>query len=382
MARLTWRDVAAPDFTSASRMQELASRNLQQAFQQLEGGLEEFDGAQTDRVNREYMLRLAGMQTPEAAAAIAADPTLGADPRRISTASITAAMQRPGAIIQQAAAQFGLDHAKAKAPGELTLQDLSITDKRQNIDFTAREEARNQEAHGWTGEKTKSQLETEALSRRLAMNRDGREAVELNMRGEAHGWARFNQNAAREAARVDKARADEATDVAGQLLMAGSPEKAYAKARELVGSGAVDPAVIPLAMKLIDFKPLNGDLQFDGGDPLIAASRDKKTTAMDAALAFQKRNPDVDSREVWLGIKQIQDEAARQGRPMTAAMAAAIIEKNTHPGMRYPFSGQGRVGRFLVSPRQANRDDITNFVSGSSVPLGPRPPEFLDKNTK
>lgn len=111
MANLTWRDVAAPDFSGALQglktFNDLLSTGLGQAGATVRG----LDEAKSNAVNQQFALRLAQEQDPAALQAkIASGEILAGVPaQRLNSASIAALSARPGDLIKQASDRANLE---------------------------------------------------------------------------------------------------------------------------------------------------------------------------------------------------------------------------------------------------------------------------------
>lgn len=102
MATLTWRDVAAPDFRTSLAAFESFRSGINDAVVGAQQGLARFDADQTDQVNRAFALELAKFSDPDQLnAALAKDPTLGLDARRVSAANLTGARNLVTTLLQQ-----------------------------------------------------------------------------------------------------------------------------------------------------------------------------------------------------------------------------------------------------------------------------------------
>jgi len=114
MARLTWRDVAAPDFTPAMRGLETFSGLLDRGFAGLDQGVSRFDNAQSDRVNQAFQLELAKIQESDNAKERIASiiGSQGNNAGRINAASLAAARALPMDLLRQDAASQALDDTR------------------------------------------------------------------------------------------------------------------------------------------------------------------------------------------------------------------------------------------------------------------------------
>lgn len=111
MANLTWRDVAAPDFSGALNglkvFNDLLSTGLGQAGATVRG----LDEAKSNAVNQQFALKLAQEQDPAALQAKIASGELlaGVPTQRLNSASIAALSARPGDLIKQASDRANLE---------------------------------------------------------------------------------------------------------------------------------------------------------------------------------------------------------------------------------------------------------------------------------
>lgn len=110
MAALTWRNVESPDFRASMQGFQTANQLMNDAFGNVRSLLAGVDQQQTDKANNAFQLELLRYNDPaKLEAALAADPTLGFDPRRINSESLSAARQLPGQLIRRATDQQALD---------------------------------------------------------------------------------------------------------------------------------------------------------------------------------------------------------------------------------------------------------------------------------
>lgn len=108
MAQLQWRDVAAPNFSGAMEGVDAASRLINSALNQAQGGVREYQKIQDDRLNNQFALHLLEYQDPEAyKQAVASGQVFeGYDRNRLSGSNIAAAGNRVGALLNQAQTEF------------------------------------------------------------------------------------------------------------------------------------------------------------------------------------------------------------------------------------------------------------------------------------
>ncbi|QDP54356.1 MAG: hypothetical protein Unbinned4120contig1000_8 [Prokaryotic dsDNA virus sp.] len=106
---LTWRNVAAPDFSPAMRGQEIFARLLSDGFASAQRGLDRYDDSISEQVNNAIQLRIAGADDTDAAKAILAGLQTDPNAKRISDQTLNLAMARPDALTQQAFNEGRLD---------------------------------------------------------------------------------------------------------------------------------------------------------------------------------------------------------------------------------------------------------------------------------
>ena len=114
MARLTWQDVAAPNFSGAMDGVESASRLINSAINQAQGGVRDYQRIQDDRLNNEFALDLLNYQDPEAYKQALTSGALfeGVDKSRLTGANISAAGSRVGSLLSQAQTEFQMGRDK------------------------------------------------------------------------------------------------------------------------------------------------------------------------------------------------------------------------------------------------------------------------------
>lgn len=115
MANLTWRDVQTPDFRTSLEGIRAFTDQLGAGFSGLERGLNTYDASISDRVNRDFAIRVAQLQDADAASKALADGTVFGSPtdrNRLSSAAIAAASLRPTELYKQDASRIGVDVSK------------------------------------------------------------------------------------------------------------------------------------------------------------------------------------------------------------------------------------------------------------------------------
>lgn len=140
MVNLTWRDVQAPDFRTSLEGIKTFTGLMDNAFTGLDRGLNTYDQSISDRVNRDFAIRVAQMQDADAASKALVDGSIfgsDADRRRLSAASVTAASNRPTELLKQAATGVDLDARR------LALSDSQYTSGRTRSENALMDTARN-----------------------------------------------------------------------------------------------------------------------------------------------------------------------------------------------------------------------------------------------
>ncbi len=110
MARLTWEQVAAPDFRGAIEGIKVAGDMIGRGFGAARESIGDFDATQTQAASNQIMLEALKLQDPEAAKAALATGALtqGIDPRRVNTAAMNAIAGRANALMEQEAGMLKL----------------------------------------------------------------------------------------------------------------------------------------------------------------------------------------------------------------------------------------------------------------------------------
>lgn len=99
MARLTWQNVSAPDFTPAMRGIQNATTLLSNAFNSASDAVGQFQGMQADTADRAILSRLANVQDPSQ---FDANTIIGSDGSRASTTMLKSVADRPGTLLDWA----------------------------------------------------------------------------------------------------------------------------------------------------------------------------------------------------------------------------------------------------------------------------------------
>lgn len=121
---LTWRNVDAPDFSTALQGMKQFSDMLNGAFNTAGNAVEKIDGIQTSAANKEIQAKLLQYQDPDAVSTALASGALfdGVDPRRISADTYKAAGNRATDI---------LNYQNTKGDVNAELQARTIADSRR-----------------------------------------------------------------------------------------------------------------------------------------------------------------------------------------------------------------------------------------------------------
>jgi len=110
MAALTWRDVAAPDFSGSLQGIGQFSRLLGNAFAGAEGAVGKFDNAQDEMANRAILERSLAMRDPASYEAALADGSLlGSEAARASASTLAGLDNRVGSLQNQALGKLNLE---------------------------------------------------------------------------------------------------------------------------------------------------------------------------------------------------------------------------------------------------------------------------------
>lgn len=250
---LTWRDVAAPDFSSAQNGFRQAFSMLDSALGNARGTLTQVDAKISDRVNNEFQLALLQQNDPVAMeAALAADPTLGFDTRRLSAQSISAAGNRVGALLNQANSKLALEEgqfdfgekkdkvARMEAAAPLLKQATTLFGngkEAEGLALLAQANVRPDEYLDWANKgfglsKGKVDLDGSRQDQTLALGRYGMEKTRFGWEGE------------------DRQFAADAASLAQQVLSEsdGAESALYALERY---SGKFNPRAIAMAREMI-----------------------------------------------------------------------------------------------------------------------------------
>lgn len=110
MARLTWQNVSAPDFTPAMRGIQNATTLLSNAFNSASDAVGQFQGMQADTADRAILSRLANVQDPSQ---FDANTIIGSDGSRASTAMLKSVADRPGTLLDWATRRGAEERAQA-----------------------------------------------------------------------------------------------------------------------------------------------------------------------------------------------------------------------------------------------------------------------------
>lgn len=115
MARLRWNSVAAPDFSTSLEGIRAAGRFLNQGLGAAKAGLTEFDNDKDEQENAAFSQALLKYQdTASLQEALAADPTLGFNGKRLSAETLQNASKRTEFLLDRAGKQQSFDGREYK----------------------------------------------------------------------------------------------------------------------------------------------------------------------------------------------------------------------------------------------------------------------------
>lgn len=127
----TWRNIAAPDLSASLAAISAASNNFNQGFAVAKQGVKEFDDAETARMNAAFQTALLGQQdSGKFSEALAADPTLGFDPRRLNAQSLAMASNWTNTLLGQDRTRQSLE-AGAE---DLTQSRWNFSEKKDGVE--------------------------------------------------------------------------------------------------------------------------------------------------------------------------------------------------------------------------------------------------------
>lgn len=129
MTRLTWQQVAAPNFSTAIDGVRTASSLLERAGANFSTGLANFDNAQQDIANQQIAQQVSQYQDPQALKEALANGIIGSqvDPSRVSAQALNSAQNRVGDLLTTAVRERSLADAKYLADRRL------VTDARDDL---------------------------------------------------------------------------------------------------------------------------------------------------------------------------------------------------------------------------------------------------------
>lgn len=136
MAALTWRNVDAPDFRGSMEGFKEFNRQLNSAFSTAKAGLNEYDQATSDRMNKMLAMELVGIQGDPDEYREKLPELLGKyDPNRISYENMTAANNKVGQLSSQALTDLNIESA------EDNLEDTRLLRGRREENYAAKKAA-------------------------------------------------------------------------------------------------------------------------------------------------------------------------------------------------------------------------------------------------
>lgn len=145
MARLTWQQVAAPNFSTAIDGVRTASSLLERAGTNISAGLANFDNAQQDIANQQIAQQVSRYQDPTQLKNALADGIIGSqvDPSRVSAQALNAAQGRVGDLLTTAVRERGLADANYLADRRLvTDARVDLLNQREDVNYARSEQNR------------------------------------------------------------------------------------------------------------------------------------------------------------------------------------------------------------------------------------------------
>ncbi len=145
MARLTWQQVAAPDFSTALNGVRTASQLLENAGTNVSTGLANFDNAQQDIANQQIAQQVSRYQDPTQLKNALADGIIGSqvDPSRVSAQALNSAQGRVGDLLTTAVRERGLADANYNADRRLVTDGRTdLLNQREDLNYDRSEQNR------------------------------------------------------------------------------------------------------------------------------------------------------------------------------------------------------------------------------------------------
>ena len=145
MARLTWQQVAAPNFSTAIDGVRTASSLLERAGTNISTGLANFDNAQQDIANQQIAQQVSQYQDPTQLKNALANGIIGSqvDPSRVSAQALNAAQGRVGDLLTTAVRERGLADANYNADRRLVTDGrIDLLNQREDVNYARSEQNR------------------------------------------------------------------------------------------------------------------------------------------------------------------------------------------------------------------------------------------------
>lgn len=145
MTRLTWQQVAAPNFSTAIDGVHTASNLLERAGTNISTGLANFDNAQQGIADQQIAQQVSQYQDPTQLKNALANGIIGAqlDPSRVSAQALNAAQGRVGTLLNTAINERNLADANYQAGRRLVTDGrIDLLNQRADIDYARSEQNR------------------------------------------------------------------------------------------------------------------------------------------------------------------------------------------------------------------------------------------------
>lgn len=143
MARLTWQQVAAPNFSTAIDGVRTASNLLENAGKNISTGLTNFDNAQQDIANQQIAQQVSQYQDPTQLKNALANGIIGSqvDPSRVSAQALNSAQGRVGDLLTTAVRERGLADANYSADRRLVTDGrIDLLNQREDVKYSRAEQ--------------------------------------------------------------------------------------------------------------------------------------------------------------------------------------------------------------------------------------------------
>jgi len=255
MAQLQWRDVAAPNFSGAMEGVDAASRLINSALNQAQGGVREYQKIQDDALNSRLMAQLVGMDSADDAAAIPGMIAGVKDPSRISSDVFSLMMGRKGQLTQQELGDLNLRDTRNTSDRNMAFQHLLDAATPEIQAYNAAVAANDPKAIAATRAAVFNKVQGGPAEKFLALSGQlsGMESSALGIVGSRQriGIDAENQGWTRE----DRVFDQKAAEIAGQIQLGGAltRDDYEAMARNMGLDGRLFEAVMRRAPQFSDF---------------------------------------------------------------------------------------------------------------------------------